>query len=92
MITRIVKLTVNAGDLENFKKIFNDSQNLIKAFDGCKSLELKEDFNDKCTLFTISIWENEVYLESYRASYLFKNTWSKVKPFFSKKAEAWSLI
>jgi heme-degrading monooxygenase HmoA len=50
-----------------------------------------KDLNDECTFFTISHWNSEDDLESYRNSYLFKNIWSKVKPLFAKKAEAWSL-
>ena len=91
MITRIVKMTFKPEKLENFKEIFNESQRLIKAFDGCVRLDLRKDLNDECTFFTISHWNSEDDLESYRNSYLFKNTWSKVKPLFAIKAQAWSL-
>lgn len=91
MITRIVKMTFKSEYINDFKQIFHESQNLIKAFDGCIRLELMKDNDDENTFFTISLWESKEYLESYRNSYLFKNTWSKVKPLFSEKALAWSL-
>lgn len=91
MITRIVKMTFNPEDLEEFKNKFYESQHLIKAFNGCMHLELLNDLQNDYTFFTISHWNSEEDLESYRNSYLFKNIWSKVKPLFAKKAEAWSL-
>jgi quinol monooxygenase YgiN len=91
MITRIVKMTFKPENLEIFIETFNESQRSIKAFDGCVRLDLMKDLNDECTFFTISHWNSEDDLESYRNSYLFKNIWSKVKPLFAKKAEAWSL-
>jgi quinol monooxygenase YgiN len=91
MITRIVKMTFKSEHINDFQQIFHESQNLIKAFDGCIRLELMKDIDDENTFFTISHWESKEYLDSYRSSYLFKNTWSKVKPLFAEKALAWSL-
>ena len=91
MITRIVKMTFKSKHINDFQQIFHESQNLIKAFDGCIRLELMKDIDDENTFFTISHWESKEYLDSYRSSYLFKNTWSKVKPLFAEKALAWSL-
>jgi quinol monooxygenase YgiN len=91
MIIRIVKLSLKAENIEDFKQIFHESRELINAFDGCESLELMEDLQNNCIFFTISSWKNEECLELYRDSYLFKNTWFKVKPLFSEKAQAWSL-
>jgi quinol monooxygenase YgiN len=91
MITRIVKMTFKPENISEFKKIFYESQKLIAAFEGCIHLELMIDISNKCIFFTISHWENEESLNNYRDSYLFKNTWSKVKPLFSERALAWSL-
>ena len=91
MITRIVKMTFIHQNIDSFKEIFYESQKLITAFDGCIRLELMKDVSNECIFFTISYWQSEVKLNSYRDSYLFKNTWSKVKPLFSEKAMAWSL-
>lgn len=91
MITRIVKMTFIHQNIDSFKEIFYESQKLITAFDGCIRLELMKDVSNECIFFTISYWQSEDKLNSYRDSYLFKNTWSKVKPLFSEKAMAWSL-
>lgn len=92
MITRVVKMTFKPESIQAFKEIFYDSQKLIRAFEGCNRVDLMRDLNNECVFFTLSYWDNEEDLNSYRHSYLFKNTWSKVKPLFSEKAEAWSLI
>ncbi len=91
MITRIVKMTFMHDKIDCFKEIFYAAEKSITAFDGCIRLELMNDLNNECTFFTISNWQSEAKLNSYRDSYLFKNTWSKVKPLFSEKALAWSL-
>lgn len=92
MITRIVKMTLEPENISGFKTIFYELHKLIMAFDGCSHVELMKDVNNECIYFTISHWRNVEDLDAYRQSYLFKNTWSKVKPLFSEKAEAWSLI
>jgi len=91
MIIRIVKMTFKAENIVGFKEIFYESQKLIRAFDGCIHLELMKDMSNECIYFTISHWDSLENLNIYRDSYLFKNTWSKVKPLFSEKALAWSL-
>jgi heme-degrading monooxygenase HmoA len=92
MITRIVKMTLKPECVEGFKEIFYTSQKLIRVFEGCNRVDLLNDINNECIYFTLSYWNTEEDLNAYRNSYLFKNTWSKVKPLFSEKAEAWSLI
>ena len=92
MITRVVKMTFKTESVQGFKEIFYASQKLIRAFDGCNRVDLMRDLNNECVFFTLSFWDSEEDLNAYRQSYLFKNTWSKVKPLFSEKAEAWSLI
>ncbi|MDP3468242.1 MAG: antibiotic biosynthesis monooxygenase family protein [Daejeonella sp.] len=91
MITRIVKLTFKPESVQGFKEIFYASQKQILAFEGCIRVDLMNDINNECTFFTLSYWTSEEDLDNYRYSYLFINTWSKVKPLFSEKAEAWSL-
>lgn len=91
MITRIVKMTFMHQNIDCFKEIFYESRKLITAFDGCMRLELMKDVSNECIFFTISDWQSEEKLNFYRDSYLFKNTWSKVKPLFSERALAWSL-
>jgi heme-degrading monooxygenase HmoA len=92
MITRIVKMTFKPENIDGFMEIFGTYQKQIRAFDGCSGVDLMKDLNNECVFFTLSFWNTEEDLNSYRESYIFKNTWSKVKPMFSEKAEAWSLI
>lgn len=92
MITRIVKMTFKKENTDEFIKIFEETKLLIKSFEGCLRLELLKDQSNNFTFFTISHWNSEEDLEQYRNSYLFKSTWSKVKPLFSEKAQAWSLV
>lgn len=91
MITRIVKMKFKPENVETFREIFDQSKKMISEFEGCLKLNLFKDSKDESTYFTISLWNTENDLNNYRDSYLFKNTWSKVKPLFSEKAEAWSL-
>lgn len=92
MITRIVKMSFNPESVETFRVIFYGSKKMISEFEGCLDLDLFKDTKDDSTYFTISRWRTENDLNNYRESYLFRSTWSKVKPLFSKKAEAWSLV
>jgi len=91
MITRIVKMKFKPENVEAFREIFDQSKKMISEFEGCLKLNLLKDSGDEFTYFTISLWNTENDLNNYRDSYIFKNTWSKVKPLFSEKAEAWSL-
>lgn len=91
MIIRIVKMTFIPENITGFKEVFYESQKLIRAFEGCISVELMVDPGNENTFFTLSYWRSEEDLEAYRQSYLFRNTWAKVKPMFSEKAQAWSL-
>ena len=91
MITRIVKLTFEPKKVKEFIKIFNDSKQHIRNFEGCKHLELLYDVNDPHVFFTHSYWESEDDLERYRNSELFKGTWEKTKLLFGDKPKAWSL-
>ncbi|NQX81370.1 MAG: antibiotic biosynthesis monooxygenase [Flavobacteriaceae bacterium] len=91
MINRIVKLTLKADKIEEFKKIFSENKKAISSFEGCIYLEILQDIDNENVFFTYSHWQEAKYLEMYRNSDLFIGIWSKVKPFFSDKAQAWSL-
>ena len=91
MITRLVKLTIRPDSAAEFEAIFYRTQALIENFQGCQKTNLFRVAGTESQYFTISYWNNEESLESYRASELFRNVWSTVKPLFSSKAEAWTL-
>ena len=78
--------------VQEFLKIFEESQPKILKQKGCTHVELCQDPSQRNVLFTFSKWDNEDYLEQYRKSELFKETWSRTKKLFSGKPKAYSLL
>jgi len=74
-----------------FLQNFEATKTRIRAFEGCHFLELYRDKKDPSIFFTYSFWDSEEALETYRNSELFNTVWSKVKPLFSIRPEAWSV-
>ena len=91
MITRIVMLNFKPDKVAEFLEIFNQNKQVLANSDGCICLEIFESTSDIDTYFTISNWQSVEHLERYRQSELFKEIWSKVKPLFNNKAQAWTL-
>lgn len=91
MLIRIVRMYFQEDKTEDFLKIFEESKNLIRAFEGCEHLELWQDINQPNVFCTYSHWIGEEYLEKYRLSELFRSTWSKTKVLFVQKPQAFSL-
>jgi autoinducer 2-degrading protein len=91
MIARLVKLSFDAAYADEFDVMFHSVKNVIKKFAGCHDLYLLKDINNPSTFFTYSVWENESDLDFYRNSEVFKSYWTKIKPHFKMKAEAWTL-
>ncbi len=77
--------------VDEFLSNFEENKSKIRAFSGCNFLELYRDQNNTNIFFTYSYWDSEVKLNSYRNSELFKSVWSKTKPLFNAKPEAWSV-
>ncbi|TCC90572.1 antibiotic biosynthesis monooxygenase [Pedobacter frigiditerrae] len=92
MLVRIVKMHFAPAYVDEFKTLFNNIKLLISNFEGCKDVKLLQHETDETIFFTISKWQGADDLENYRKSNLFIETWAKVKPNFSSKAEAWSLL
>ena len=91
MIVRIVKMSFVESYVDQFLENFNLVKEQIRCFEGCKFLELYRDIQHPNVFFTYSYWKTEADLENYRKSDLFKNVWSKTKPLFNAKPEAWSV-
>ncbi len=72
-------------------EVFEHSKARIRAFEGCRHMELLRHKTSPNVLFTLSIWDDETALEAYRASALFAETWAKTKALFAEKAEAWTV-
>ncbi len=82
MITRLVKLTLQRDKVDDFMQLFKEVKDRIANFDGCHHVELLQDFHSPNIIFTYSIWEDEHYLNLYRFSDFFKQTWERTKPLF----------
>ena len=91
MFVRIVKLSFAPEHIDTFLSNFEVSKDKIRHFDGCLFLELYRDKVNENQFFTYSYWKDEASLELYRQSDLFKSVWSKTKPLFNAKPEAWSV-
>jgi quinol monooxygenase YgiN len=91
MIIRIVKLTFKENGAEEFLRLFNERKKEIRHFPGCLHLEVWREEEKPDVIFTYSHWESEKALNGYRYSDYFKDTWSKAKPLFAEKAQAWSV-
>jgi quinol monooxygenase YgiN len=93
MIKRIVKMTFRPDGVEPFvQNVFEQSKAQIRAFPGCRHMELLQHTDDPNVLFTFSIWDDEAALDRYRQSELFQGTWAKTKALFAEKASAWSVV
>jgi quinol monooxygenase YgiN len=91
MLVRIVRMGYYKQNIEVFLENFENTKTEIRGFEGCNFLELYRDKKDPTIFFTYSHWESEEALENYRKSELFRRVWSKIKPLFSIRPEAWSL-
>jgi (4S)-4-hydroxy-5-phosphonooxypentane-2,3-dione isomerase len=88
---RIVKLNFKAEHRRDFLDLLENHKSKIRSFPGCSGVDFLNDIADPNLFFTYSRWDNEESLNEYRDSELFKTIWSKVKPWFDQKAEAWSV-
>lgn len=91
MLVRIVKMGFFKQNVEVFLKHFDENKNKIIDFEGCSLVELYRDKNDPSIFFTYSNWESDEALQNYRKSDVFNTIWSKTKPLFSIRPEAWSV-
>lgn len=91
MFVRIVKMSFEPQYVEEFLENFDKNKAKIRGFEGCEFLELYRDKHNTNVFFTYSYWQKEDDLERYRHSDLFKSVWSKTKPLFNAKPEAWSV-
>ena len=90
MIVRLVNMTFKEDKVDAFLTVFSLYKKKIRASQGCLSLELIQDVNNKNKISTLSKWENENFLNAYRDSETFKEVWPLTKILFSEKTEATS--
>ena len=91
MIKRIVKMTFREEEVETFIEFFSKNRPEILKFEGVNKVELFRDTSNPKVVFTISEWDGEEYLQRYRESAFFAETWKNTKVLFEEKASAWSL-
>jgi quinol monooxygenase YgiN len=91
MLIRIVRMTFQPEKLDEFRAIFEESKEKIRARPGCLHLELWQDLHQPQVLVTHSHWESEEALNSYRDSELFRSTWSRTKVLFAAPPLAFSV-
>ena len=89
-LIRIVRMTFQEDKLDDFTVIFQASKDKIRAFPGCRHLELLKDLDKPTVRMTYSLWESPEALEQYRQSELFQTTWAATKKLFSDKPVAFS--
>ncbi len=92
MIIRFVKMRFRPEHTREFEQVFARTRAGIVGFDGCRQVDLFTDSADPNSYFTVSHWDSEDHLNRYRSSEFFRETWSRIKPTFSERAEAWSLV
>jgi quinol monooxygenase YgiN len=91
MVIRIVRMHFRPDAVASFLNTFNESKESIRNFPGCTHMELFKDVRALDTFVTISHWNSTDALEAYRNSSLFHGIWSKTKPLFSAKTEAFTV-
>ncbi len=91
MIVRIVKMTFVPEHVGHFQELFEGWKERIRAFPGCRHLELLHDADDPRIFFTYSHWDRATDLEAYRTSDVFSEVWPTVKPLFASPTEAWTV-
>lgn len=91
MFVRIVKMSFAEENIIPFLDNFETVKQKIRNFEGCQFLELYRDKHNTNIFFTYSYWNTEDDLNNYRDSHLFQSVWTKTKPMFNAKPEAWSV-
>ncbi len=91
MLIRIVRMTFDPDKVDEFREIFEESKEKIRARPGCQHLELWRDLHQANVFVTHSHWDSEDALNAYRESELFRATWKKTKALFSDRALAFSV-
>lgn len=91
MVVRIVKMTFREEHVPEFQRLFAGWKARIRAFPGCRHLELLHDTADPRVFFTYSHWDDADCLERYRRSAVFSEVWPTVKPLFAAPTETWTV-
>ena len=88
VLIRLVRMTFRPDALDDFLALFDASAPKIRAFSGCRHLELWKDERYPNIVTTYSHWDDAHALHRYRHSALFKATWAEAKTLFAAPPEA----
>jgi quinol monooxygenase YgiN len=91
-LLRIVRMSFKPELVSDFLLMFQEVKPQIEAMPGCSGVELKQDLHLEHVFYTISHWESEAHLNSYRNSALFAKTWAETKARFNDAPQAFSLV
>lgn len=89
-LVRIVRMTFHPDAVDDFIAHFDEVSPHIRAFAGCRHLELWRDdrYPNVCT--TYSQWDSTDALNAYRKSDLFADAWRTAKSLFAARPVAQS--
>ena len=90
MIVRLVCMKIKPEKLEEFRRVYEEACDRIRAFPGCMFLQLLLDMEGEGNLYTISHWRSLEDLETYRSSAFFRGVWERLKPLFRERPWAQS--
>lgn len=74
--------------VSEFLELFERVAPQILSTPGCLSLEIWRGIDSEDTFSTVSRWTDAAALDRYRSSPLFQTTWSTIRPWFARPAEA----
>lgn len=90
MIVRLVCMKVRPEKVEEFRRVYGEACDRIRAFPGCMFLQLLGDTDGEGNLYTISHWRTAEDLDAYRHSQFFRGVWERLKPMFRDRPWAQS--
>ena len=91
MLIRMVRMVFQPEKVKDFLLVFDKSKDKIRAFEGCRHMELLRDLNDSNIFMTYSFWDSETHLNNYRKSELFGQVWPATKKLFAAPPQAFSV-
>ena len=91
-LVRIVRMTFHPDAVDDFIAHFDQVSPHIRAYAGCRHLELWRDgrYPNICT--TYSQWDSTDALNAYRKSDLFADAWKTAKSLFAARPVAQSYV
>lgn len=90
MLFRVVRMQFHPEHRATFLALFAEIKSTIRAYPGCRYLELAQDSKEPTIFITYSQWDSEESLDFYRQSAFFQKTWNQTKILFSEKPLAFS--